>query len=1127
MYHVGDTVNVWSVAYDTTQTYNYWSGDSVFLAGAHEWHTTLVMPAQNVNLTANIKAMPAYAIHYEQIRGLNNLKNVYSYFPSAMKGVLYLFHGTGGAASNWVTKPEYRSFIDAAIADTFGFIITEAEEVTLDSDVNGDGKIRWFSSPLDSITNVDLANLRIITDSFVSRGNMTHSTNRYAMGMSDGGEFSTIVTYYYHYTTGVSYCAPGSNLLFEHLNAPFAFRMALYDDNPQVGPAGNYAAFQNDSILQSRGICNSYLIHNRQPVYPQRFARVPGVSVSTSTTIYNELVAAGEIDVNGYAIEDSLITQNVAAHPSLYPALVVLPGLTQLGVSNEIAASNAEHMFYSDWNYASLQFMEHLCSYATTPPAIGGTTTVCTGGTTALSSTTTGGTWSSSNPAVGTIGSASGIVGGIAAGTITIMYATASGTGSVVVTVNTLPVAGTITGSGSVCIGSGTSLTDAAIGGVWSSSSAGIATVSSSGLVTGVAAGTAVVSYTVTNSCGAAGAGSVVTVNVTAAGTITGASSVGVGLSITLTDAVSGGAWSISNGNVSVSGGLVTGIAAGTVTVSYSVSGSCGTGVSTKAILVNTPSVSAISGYYFYLCTGAAAAFWDVTPGGSWSMAPAGVATVSATGVVTGISAGTATISYTLGGTSAIATVSVYASPAAISGTGGVCAGGTTALSDATAGGTWSSTIPSIATISTAGLVSGTYSGTTTIYYSTAATGCRASLVMTVVTTPSGIGGPTSVCPGSTIVLNDFVAGGAWSSTAPASIVALGTGSATVTGISSGTAIITYSVGTGCYKTYNVTVKAVTAPVSGMLTVCAGYKTFLSDATTPGISWTSSNTTIGTITASGAVTGLASGTAIMTYTAATGCIATTVVTVNPTPGAVGAISGASSVSHSGGPITLSDTTAGGLWSSSNTAILTVGSTTGIVTALVSAGSASISYIVTNGFGCSAAAAKVISTRAAPPAQTGSATTTVGATLNLADEAIGGDWTSSDNTIATVDNNGIVTAIRAGNATITHAATNVNNEVSTTLTQLIIDPTLFEISMVPNPGTGAFVVRGMTGTGKDEPVMLEITNMLGQVVYTNRTIARGGIINEPVLLGSDLANGMYLLNVHCSNEHRVLHFVIAK
>ena len=242
---------------------------------------------------------------------------------------------------------------------------------------------------------------------------------------------------------------------------------------------------------------------------------------------------------------------------------------------------------------------------------------------------------------------------------------------------------------------------------------------------------------------------------------------------------------------------------------------------------------------------------------------------------------------------------------------------------------------------------------------------------------------------------------------------------------------------------------------------------------------------------------------------------------------VGAISGASSVSHTGGPITLSDATAGGLWNSSNTAILTVGSTTGIVTAVVSAGSANINYTVTNSFGCSAAATKVISARAAPPVQIGSATTTAGATISLADDASGGNWTSSDNSIATVDDNGTVNAIKAGVVRITHTTTNVNNDLSTTLTELIVNPLSFEISMIPNPGTGSFVVHGLIGTSKDEPVTLQVTNMLGQLIYTNTVTSRGGVINESVVLGNNLANGLYILTARHDNDCRTFHFVLEK
>lgn len=73
------------------------------------------------------------------------------------------------------------------------------------------------------------------------------------------------------------------------------------------------------------------------------------------------------------------------------------------------------------------------------PAAIGGTATVCSGATTALSDATTGGIWSSDNSGVATV-NGSGVVTGVSAGSVVISYSTGAGCVAVkTVTVNAIP----------------------------------------------------------------------------------------------------------------------------------------------------------------------------------------------------------------------------------------------------------------------------------------------------------------------------------------------------------------------------------------------------------------------------------------------------------------------------------------------------------------------------------------------------------------------------------------------------------------------------------------------------------------------------------------------------------------
>lgn len=96
--------------------------------------------------------------------------------------------------------------------------------------------------------------------------------------------------------------------------------------------------------------------------------------------------------------------------------------------------------------------------------------------------------------------------------TIQVNNGTNSASTVINVTVNPIPVAGSITGTDSVCEGYTAELADTTGGGLWSSYNTSVATVGSTGIVTGVAPGVDTIFYSLTNSCGTVRAKQVVNV---------------------------------------------------------------------------------------------------------------------------------------------------------------------------------------------------------------------------------------------------------------------------------------------------------------------------------------------------------------------------------------------------------------------------------------------------------------------------------------------------------------------------------------------------------------------------------------------------------------------------------------
>src|SRR6185295_2940954 len=347
----------------------------------------------------------------------------------------------------------------------------------------------------------------------------------------------------------------------------------------------------------------------------------------------------------------------------------------------------------------------------------------------------------------------------------------------------------------------------------WSSSNTSVATVTGNGLVTGGAAGSATITATSEGKTGTAAI--TVTLVPVASVTVSPASptvTAGQTVQLTATPKDANGnpltgrtiTWSSSNTSVATvsSSGLVSGVVAGSATITATSEGQSGTAaitvtnVSVASVTVSPATASVVAGQTVQLTATPKDANGTALTGRvvTWSSSNTAVASVNASGLVTGGAAGSATITATSEGKTGTAAITVTIVPVAsvtvTPASAGVPAGQTVQLTATPkdANGTpltgrtitWSSSNTSVATVNASGLVSGLVAGTATI----TATSEGQSGTSAITVTP-----PSSICPtSSTTFQNSAFTSQNGSFTATFDATPNGTGLDVATGLSQGAA---------------------------------------------------------------------------------------------------------------------------------------------------------------------------------------------------------------------------------------------------------------------------------------------------------------------------------------------------
>lgn len=368
----------------------------------------------------------------------------------------------------------------------------------------------------------------------------------------------------------------------------------------------------------------------------------------------------------------------------------------------------------------------------------------------------------------------------------------------------------------------------------------------------------------------------------------------------------------------------------------------------------------------------------------------------------------------------------------------------------------WASADGNIVTVSTAGVVTAVAVGSTQVAASSGGQSARA--VITVITSPvtslDVAPSAATLVVGGTTVLQAVPSGAdgqpltgrtvVWASSA--SQVAAVDATGTVIGVSAGSTTITATCeGKTASATITVTVipVAAIAVVPGSATLSVGQSTSLSAVATDAhgnvlggrpMTWTSADSAIASVSNLGLVTAVAPGSTTISATAE-GKTGLAQVVVTALPVASIAVTPTSASLLPGGTTALSAVTtdaAGNVltgrmvtWASSAPSIATV-SASGVVTA-ITAGSATITA-TSEGKSAAASVTVTLASVATVTVDPASASLVVGSATTIAATAKDANgniltgraitWTSNTPGVATVDANGVVTAIAAGSATIT-------------------------------------------------------------------------------------------------------------
>ena len=325
--------HVWANPNPPNMVFDRWTGSTNLVQDVFASHTLVNPLGKNINLTATYKSAPDWTLTSGTINGTSVLYHI----PPQHIGIIFIFHGAGGS-NLIILRPEDRNFANEAVAAGYGVIALNSSDRTTAT---------WsFAFPPN---NPDVTNVETLVTQFRQQGIIAQNAPLFAVGTSNGGFFTGIVSHFLNFRAAAIYIVFTADLINNITVVPTIYCVAANDDAPEVGQAGNQRAYNQFLNLRSRGIRTSFNNLLPSPVYPERFWRIPDLTQTDSINIHNALKSNGFLDRQDYLIQNPSSSSWQTVIPPQYASRLT-------AISDQLDVCFATHKFYSDYNSRVLRF---------------------------------------------------------------------------------------------------------------------------------------------------------------------------------------------------------------------------------------------------------------------------------------------------------------------------------------------------------------------------------------------------------------------------------------------------------------------------------------------------------------------------------------------------------------------------------------------------------------------------------------------------------------------------------------------------------------------------------------------------------------------------------------------------